>query len=102
MSDIETLRESSLDTKSLDIVICNESIINNFKPQNIPRIKLTFFKRLFGSIEKFLMFTSLIVNGLGVALLSHKDSSKEVYSVGMCFYLVSWIFLFSRFIRMEN
>lgn len=100
MSDIETLRESSLDTKSLDIVICNESRINNFKAQNIPRIKL--LKRLFGSIEKILMFTSLILNGLGVVLLSDKNSSKEVYSVGMCFYLVSWLFLFSRFIRMEN
>jgi hypothetical protein len=59
---------------------------------NIPKITLVGCK----SIEKFLMFISLLLNCVGVmVILIDKDNT-----VGQLLFILSWLFLFSRVILM--
>jgi hypothetical protein len=102
MSDTSTLRESDLDIV-IEIDTCKESKMSDtstLRESKINKCKLIFSKcNLFCSVEKISIFISLIINGLSVALLSDKNASKEVYSIGMILYLLSLLFLFSLFIK---
>jgi hypothetical protein len=89
MSDTSTLNsETTLNLETgqsnLQQTIFKES---NIKLQN----KSSILQRW----DKILFFISLIINGTSVVLLE-----KKVSSIGIILYLISWLFLFSRFIRM--
>jgi hypothetical protein len=110
--ETNTLKESTFESKSnidLDTITvisetCKDSRINLTNPNPPRKYKYKLIiQRLFGiNIEKFLIFTSLIMNALGCVLLSDKNLNKEIYFIATILFLSSWIFLFTRFIKIES